>query len=240
MSIGRNVAAANRDEAATTIARTKERILAEIRKAGHDSPLSNHDLYARINDGLDRKLDRLRIVPVADISSATGALKADGVLAEVGVGKNEKGNKVTLMTLGEWAPVPPKVDELREAKKLRAKITRELVKLDPARRAGCGGGAVMRYLECMIAWTPAEPPLARGKTTAGQVRVGPWPDPHPRWSDDYVYTIGACFTDSHAMNAEQLKVRMLGDFVAVVMDVDPRKAYREFLKIDEFRAIFEP
>jgi hypothetical protein len=130
MSIAGRVSADNRAEHAEKIASLKERIVREIREAGRENPLSNHALYARINDGLDRKIHRLKIIPVADISSATGALKRKGVLADVGVGMNEKGNPETLMTLGEWANLPPDVKLLREAQRLRGKLTRKLVKLD--------------------------------------------------------------------------------------------------------------
>ena len=133
MSLGRQVAASNRDKAASKIASLKDCIVAEIRKSGCDSPLSNHTLYARINLGLDRgnPEHRLKITPVADISSATSALKRSGVLVEVGTGINEKGNEEVLMTLGEWASVPPDRAALAEAGKLRSKISRELAKLAP-------------------------------------------------------------------------------------------------------------
>lgn len=146
MSIAGRVSAANQAEHAGKIASLKARIVEEVRAAGRDCPLSNHMLYARINGGLDRKLDRLSIIPVADISSATGALKRKGVLADVGVGQNEKGNPETLMTLGEWAAVPPDVKALTESQRLRGKLTREIVKLDPAQQVAVARHC-LRYVE---------------------------------------------------------------------------------------------
>ncbi len=131
MSIGRRVAAQNREEHGHKIATLKKLIVAEFKKAGPNQPLSNNDLYAGINAEFDRVADRLKIIPMADISSATSALKKAGVLVEVGTAKNEKGNTVTTMTLGEWAAVPPDRRVLVEASRLRRKITRELGKADP-------------------------------------------------------------------------------------------------------------
>lgn len=146
MSIAGRIAAENRAEHAPKIAALKARIVDAIRESGRDNPLSNHTIYGRINAGLDRKTDRLKIIPVADISSATGALKRAGVLADVGVGVNEKGNPETLMTLGEWATIPPDVKSLKEAQRLRGKLTRQMVKLDPARQVAITKH-FLRYIE---------------------------------------------------------------------------------------------
>lgn len=146
MSIAGRVAAENRAEHGGKIASLKKRIVEEFRKAGPDNPFSNHALYGRINDGLDRKVHRLAIIPVADISSATGALKRKGVLADVGVGTNEKGNHEALMTLGEWAETPPDVKSLIEAQRLRGKLTRHIMKLEPARQVAITKH-LLRYVE---------------------------------------------------------------------------------------------
>lgn len=142
MTIAGRVAAENRSEHAGKIASLKTRIVDEFRQAGPETPLSNHMLYQRINDGLDRKIDRLKIIPVADISSATGKLKREGALADHSVGMNEKGNPETLMTLGEWATVPPDAKALKDAQRLRGRLTRLIVKLDPAQQVA----AVKRFI----------------------------------------------------------------------------------------------
>lgn len=82
----------------------------------------------------------------------------------------------------------------------------------------------------MIAWS----------MPAGACRVGPWPD-RSSWSDQYDFTTGACFSDRQTMTRDELAMAMLSEFVIVVRDVeDGQAAYREFCKIDEFRALFEP
>lgn len=63
----------------------------------------------------------------------------------------------------------------------------------------------MKFTEIMVAWEPE----------ATRIKVGPWPD-RSGWSDDYLFTTGACYTDVRHMPPEILRARVLSDFVAVV------------------------
>lgn len=99
----------------------------------------------------------------------------------------------------------------------------------------------MRYLDCMIAWTPSDFVRHGCEHTLGKVKVGPWPD-RTGWSDEYAMTVGACFKDRHDLPIWQLVAIMFTDFQQIVTaeGMDAMQTHREFCKIDEFRAVISP
>jgi hypothetical protein len=98
----------------------------------------------------------------------------------------------------------------------------------------------MKLIEAMIAWNPEEYP-AGSNPSAGQIEVGQWPD-KAGWSRRYRRTVGACFTETHEMsNAERERQMFLDFHTCVVRDgIDPQKAHKAFLVIDEYRMLISP
>lgn len=89
----------------------------------------------------------------------------------------------------------------------------------------------MRYRDCMVAWNPS----------TDQIRVD-WfkPPVYGRWANhpiDYLMTVGGCESEVKRLDRLTTKCRVLSEFVSAVVrdDVDLDAAYRQFLKIDEFR-----
>lgn len=84
----------------------------------------------------------------------------------------------------------------------------------------------MKFTEAMIVWTP--------KTS--DVRVGPWPD-KTGWSKGCRMSVGACFSETHAMSPEEIRFRVLADFHTIVVrdKVPVEVAHKAFLILDEYR-----
>lgn len=97
----------------------------------------------------------------------------------------------------------------------------------------------MRYLESMICWNPNEPRLdykpAPGR---GEIAVVPWPDRNRR-SSPYSYTTGACLMRVHELTLQERLIHLLAEFHMIVVcdGIDPQKAHRAFLEIDEYRKV---
>jgi hypothetical protein len=89
--------------------------------------------------------------------------------------------------------------------------------------------------DCMIAWTPAflKDPMA------GQVEVGPHPDPYENgWSMKYLMTSGACWCDWRRISEVELQTRLLDDFRTMVVQdgLDPQIVHRTLFVLEEYRA----
>jgi hypothetical protein len=107
-------------------------------------------------------------------------------------------------------------------------------------------------LEVMVAWTPAGAEdfddhwrdLGPGTyPTAGQVEVGPWPDPYRYgWSNAYLMTGGACETVwHHCDEAERIaRVMVLFNKLVVRDKLDPMTVHNAFLMIREYRESIAP
>jgi len=98
----------------------------------------------------------------------------------------------------------------------------------------------MKATAMMIAWTPADED-GRLANTAGQVRIGPWPD-RTGWSDAYRMTEGACQRHWHETGEDTLVLLVMLAFINVVVrdGVPVDRAHRAFLGIDEYRARIAP
>ena len=83
----------------------------------------------------------------------------------------------------------------------------------------------MRIKDALYAWD-----------AGGEIEVGPW-DSDRDWSAKYLNTGGACY--SHVQEASDLRSRLIlmVEFNHIVTrdKVDPLKAHRAFMKIDEYR-----
>jgi len=92
----------------------------------------------------------------------------------------------------------------------------------------------VKFLECMIAYTP--PGFDHRTGTGGKVEVGPWPD-ETGWSEVYSNTIGGCFSDVHELPSHQIAARVFIDFATITVrdGIDPQAAHQAFLAIDEYR-----
>ena len=89
-------------------------------------------------------------------------------------------------------------------------------------------GTKMKACETLFAWNPG-----------GTVRVGPLiPANHADWTDPYVYTAGAAYTDVRKLSGTEATAKLLVDFVCMVVrdGVDPLQAHTEFMNIAEYRA----
>ena len=69
----------------------------------------------------------------------------------------------------------------------------------------------------------------------GEIEVGPWPD-KTGWSKRLPSTDGCCFSERRQFTLSQRLLMVFIDFHTTVVGagIDPIKAHREFLKIDEF------
>jgi len=86
----------------------------------------------------------------------------------------------------------------------------------------------VKLMESMVAWDPR----------TDRIRVGPWPDKRG-WSDDYLYTTGACELRRHDMSDVKQQQMMFIDFHTIVVrdKVPVDVAHFEFRKIDEYRQL---
>ncbi len=89
--------------------------------------------------------------------------------------------------------------------------------------------------ETIIAFTPIG---FEDRITCGGVKVGKWPDKNG-WSDQYLMTIGACYSERRKMSKHELEKMMFIDFHTLVVKdgFDPKILHQEFLKIDEYRKL---
>lgn len=83
-----------------------------------------------------------------------------------------------------------------------------------------------------VAWNPY-PELETDLRSIGLVKVGAWPDENG-WSDKYEFTDGCCMLDWKREN-RALQMFVVFHTLIVRDGIDPQKAHREFLKIDEYR-----
>jgi hypothetical protein len=94
-----------------------------------------------------------------------------------------------------------------------------------------------------VYWTPAS---GVEGTPPGEILVTQRGDEsrwkNGNWSDCYAYVSGTCYTARHAMSLEGKVLMMFIDFhTCVTRDgIDPQRAHREFLKIDEYRCRISP
>jgi hypothetical protein len=86
----------------------------------------------------------------------------------------------------------------------------------------------LKLTESMIVWNPG----------TDEIDVVPWPD-ETGLSDDYLMSVGACFTDLHRMNRHQQCAMLFIHFNSAVVGgrVPVEAAHRAFLKIDEYRLL---
>lgn len=70
----------------------------------------------------------------------------------------------------------------------------------------------------------------------GPIKVGPVPD-KTGWSDKFEWTIGGCYADVQSTTPEQLKQRVLSDFVGVVVryQVPVEQAHESFMLVKEYQ-----
>jgi hypothetical protein len=89
----------------------------------------------------------------------------------------------------------------------------------------------MKFLEALIAWTPI----------TDDVDVGPWPD-HTGWSDRYMCTDGACYSNYHKMTpvGQERMLFIIYNMLTAGDHVPPAAAHKAFLKIDEYRRSISP
>jgi hypothetical protein len=95
----------------------------------------------------------------------------------------------------------------------------------------------MKAIESMVAWTPCD----YDGPSAGQVRVGRWPD-EMGWSDPFLMTSGACYIDRHKLTAHERRALVFIDFNTLVVrdGIDVQAAHKAFLAIDEYRQFISP
>lgn len=99
----------------------------------------------------------------------------------------------------------------------------------------------MKFLDCMIAWTPANEDWGAEGQAAGSVTVGPWPD-RSRWSDAYAMTEGACDMALHDLNSDARDLMLFIIFNKLVVrdGLDAMVVHEAFLAIDEYRQRLSP
>lgn len=96
----------------------------------------------------------------------------------------------------------------------------------------------MNLKNIMIAWTPIG---FEDRITCGGVKIGCWPD-KTKWSDGYLMTTGACYSERDKMSKHELEKMMFIDFHTMVVrdGISPQDAHKEFLKIPEYRVLIAP
>jgi len=93
---------------------------------------------------------------------------------------------------------------------------------------------MLTVYEALIAWTPASSEWE----TAGQLMVGPllphW-DSYD-WTEPFMMTAGAAYVERQRLSPDEAVACLLADYWQAVGDgIQQWDAYREFLKIHEFR-----
>jgi|SRR5689334_3539549 len=109
------------------------------------------------------------------------------------------------------------------------------IRYDPQRPNELTESDVQNVLWFIIGWVP----LLFTGPRAGQVEVGcNVPD---RWTMLYQYSSGACYPARSKMTAEGKVLMMMIDFHKIVVrdGVDPQAAHHQFLKIDEYRQLYQ-
>jgi hypothetical protein len=90
----------------------------------------------------------------------------------------------------------------------------------------------------MVAWTPAG---VKDDPTAGQVEIGPWPDPYRNgWSDRYQMTDGACLFRGRREMEWVARVFIIFNTLVVRDGLDPLVVHRAFLNLKEYRERVSP
>jgi hypothetical protein len=98
----------------------------------------------------------------------------------------------------------------------------------------------MKAHEALIAWTPT---YLDDEPTIGQVKVGLLmmaDEAHRDWTAPYACTGGAAYLAVRDLRGKASIIRLLVEFIEIVVadGIDPRVAHREFLKVDEYAALF--
>jgi hypothetical protein len=99
----------------------------------------------------------------------------------------------------------------------------------------------MKAHEALIAWTPANWPVA-GKTQ-GQVKVGPQiSDPHHDWTTSFSFTCGAADTARRTWRGDRSVAQVFIEFNTIVVrdGIDPQAAHKAFPVIDECAEFISP
>jgi hypothetical protein len=84
----------------------------------------------------------------------------------------------------------------------------------------------MHLKEVMVAWNPG-----------GAIQVWPWPD-KIGWSNDYLFTWGACYTSLRNMQGEDAKKAIFIQAVHIMVkdNVTPNEVHNALCLIKEYRA----
>ena len=84
----------------------------------------------------------------------------------------------------------------------------------------------------MVAWNSSN-----GRDP-GKINVGPWPDT-TRWSDEYDYTAGCCFSGWAELGREEKLQAIANGFLVLVLGdgLDSAKVHAELWKILEYRTL---
>jgi hypothetical protein len=101
----------------------------------------------------------------------------------------------------------------------------------------------MKACEALIAWSPNYGPEFAAASpgwpkTPGEVAVGPLlKEGDPDWTKQYAFTGGAAEVSRRHLKGDESALMLFIDFHTLVVrdGVDPQKAHKAFLAIDEYR-----